>query len=140
MGCRSYQLRKRRDAYTAALMTKLGFKALYGSGWQLAATWNMFPDIGVYNSHQMAELTDMLRKGIEGARHTHWYDTGKELLDAAGFGHGSGFVTPDVHACQNHPVGPAVHLRTRLSDRPAATSSMWQGSEQGAGAQGGSPS
>ena len=43
------------DAYTAALMTKLGFKALYGSGWQLAATWNMYPDIGVYHSHQMAE-------------------------------------------------------------------------------------
>ncbi len=70
------------DAYTAALMTKLGFKALYGSGWQLAATWNMYPDIGVYNSHQMAELTLMLRKGIEGARHTTWFDTdGAELLE-----------------------------------------------------------
>jgi len=70
------------DAYTAALMTKLGFKALYGSGWQLAATWNLYPDIGVYNSHQMAGLTSMLRKGIEGARHAHWYDTeGAELLE-----------------------------------------------------------
>ena len=69
------------DAYTAALMTKLGFKALYGSGWQLAATWNMYPDIGIYHSHQMAELTLMLRKGIEGARHTTWFDTeGAELL------------------------------------------------------------
>ena len=70
------------DAYTAAIMTRLGFKALYGSGWQLAATWNMYPDIGVYHSHQMAELTLMLRKGIEGARHTSWYDSdGKELLE-----------------------------------------------------------
>src|SRR4249920_94963 len=70
------------DAYTAALMTRLGFKALYGSGWQLAATKNMYPDIGVYHSHQMAELTLMLRKGIEGARHTTWFDTeGAELLE-----------------------------------------------------------
>jgi isocitrate lyase len=83
------------DAFTAAIMTKLGFKALYGSGWQLAATKSMYPDIGIYQSHQMVELVLELRKGIEGARHTHWYDTeGKELLDAppcfvdmeAGFG------------------------------------------------------
>jgi len=69
------------DAYTAALMTRLGFKALYGSGWQLAATKNMFPDIGVYHSHQMVELVQEMWKGIEGARHTHYYDTeGRELL------------------------------------------------------------
>jgi isocitrate lyase len=69
------------DAYTAAIMTRLGFKALYGSGWQLAATKNMYPDIGVYHSHQMVELVHEMWKGIEGARHTHWYDTnGKELL------------------------------------------------------------
>ncbi|HET8623225.1 MAG TPA: isocitrate lyase/phosphoenolpyruvate mutase family protein [Gemmatimonadales bacterium] len=83
------------DAFTAAIMTKLGFKTLYGSGWQLAATKSMYPDIGIYQSHQMVELVLELRKGIEGARHTHWYDTeGKELLDAppafvdmeAGFG------------------------------------------------------
>ncbi|MFZ5622992.1 MAG: isocitrate lyase/phosphoenolpyruvate mutase family protein [Gemmatimonadota bacterium] len=83
------------DAYTAALMTRLGFKALYGSGWQLAATKNMYPDIGVYQSHQMVDLVLEMRKGIEGARHTHWYDTeGRELLEApptfvdmeAGFG------------------------------------------------------
>jgi isocitrate lyase len=83
------------DAFTAAIMTKLGFKALYGSGWQLAATKSMYPDIGIYQSHQMVELVLELRKGIEGARHTHWFDTeGKELLDAppcfvdmeAGFG------------------------------------------------------
>jgi isocitrate lyase len=83
------------DAFTAAIMTKLGFKSLYGSGWQLAATKSMYPDIGIYQSHQMVELVLELRKGIEGARHTHWYDTeGKELLDAppcfvdmeAGFG------------------------------------------------------
>ena len=44
------------DAYTAAIMTRLGFKALYGSGWQLAATKSMYPDIGVYPSHQMVDL------------------------------------------------------------------------------------
>jgi isocitrate lyase len=70
------------DAYTSALMTRLGFKALYGSGWQLAATKSMFPDIGVYPSHNMVDLVLEMWKGIEGARHTHWYDTaGKELLD-----------------------------------------------------------
>ena len=83
------------DAFTAAIMTKLGFQTLYGSGWQLAATKSMYPDIGIYQSHQMVELVLELRKGIEGARHTHWYDTeGKELLEAppafvdmeAGFG------------------------------------------------------
>jgi isocitrate lyase len=83
------------DAFTAAIMTKLGFKTLYGSGWQLAATKSMYPDIGIYQSHQMVELVLELRKGIEGARHTHWYDTdGNELLEAppafvdmeAGFG------------------------------------------------------
>lgn len=69
------------DAYTASIMTRLGFKALYGSGWQLAAVKNMYPDIGVYQSHQMVELALELWKGIEGARHTHYYDTeGKELL------------------------------------------------------------
>ncbi len=83
------------DAYTAALMTRLGFKALYGSGWQLAAVKNMYPDIGVYQSQQMVELALELWKGVEGARHTHYYDTeGKELLSVppmfmdmeAGFG------------------------------------------------------
>jgi isocitrate lyase len=69
------------DAYTAAIMTRLGFKALYGSGWQLAAVKNMYPDIGVYHSHQMVDLALELWKGIEGARHTHHFDTeGKELL------------------------------------------------------------
>jgi isocitrate lyase len=83
------------DAYTSAIMTRLGFKSLYGSGWQLAATKSMYPDIGVYHSHQMVELVLEMKKGIEGARNTHWYDTeGRELLDAppafvdmeAGFG------------------------------------------------------
>ncbi len=83
------------DAFTAAIMTRVGFKALYGSGWQLAATKSMYPDIGIYHSHQMVELVDELRKGIEGARNTHWFDTeGRELLDSppafvdmeAGFG------------------------------------------------------
>jgi isocitrate lyase len=69
------------DAFTSAIMTRLGFKALYGSGWQLAATKSMYPDIGIYQSHQMVDLVLEMRKGIEGARNTHWYDTeGKELL------------------------------------------------------------
>ncbi|HET7600645.1 MAG TPA: isocitrate lyase/phosphoenolpyruvate mutase family protein [Gemmatimonadales bacterium] len=83
------------DAFTAAIMTRLGFKCLYGSGWQLAATKSMYPDIGIYQSHQMVELVLEMKKGIEGARNTHWYDTeGRELLEAppafvdmeAGFG------------------------------------------------------
>lgn len=70
------------DAYTSAIMTRLGFKALYGSGWQLAATKNMYPDIGVYQSHQMVDLVLEMRKGAEGARHTAWYDSeGQKLLD-----------------------------------------------------------
>lgn len=69
------------DAFTAAIMTRLGFKALYGSGWQLAATKSMFPDIGVYASHDMVKLVHELWMGIEGARHTHFYDSGgKETL------------------------------------------------------------
>ena len=83
------------DAFSAAIMTRVGFKALYGSGWQLAATKSMYPDIGIYQSHQMVDLVLEIRKGIEGARNTHWYDSdGRELLDAppafvdmeAGFG------------------------------------------------------
>ena len=83
------------DAFTSAIMTRLGFKTLYGSGWQLAATKSMYPDIGIYQSHQMVELVLEMKKGIEGARNTAWYDSeGKELLPAppafvdmeAGFG------------------------------------------------------
>jgi isocitrate lyase len=83
------------DAFTSAIMTKLGFKALYGSGWQLAATKSMYPDIGIYQSHQMVELVLEMRKGIEGARNTAWFDSeGKDLVPAppafvdmeAGFG------------------------------------------------------
>jgi isocitrate lyase len=83
------------DAFTSAIMTRLGFKALYGSGWQLAATKSMYPDIGIYQSHQMVELVLEMKKGIEGARNAAWYDSeGKEQLSAppafvdmeAGFG------------------------------------------------------
>lgn len=83
------------DAFTAALMTRLGFKMLYGSGWQLAATKSMYPDIGVYASHDMVNLALELWRGIEGARHTRYFDTdGKEVLEVppmfvdieAGFG------------------------------------------------------
>src|SRR6185503_11799164 len=83
------------DAFTSAIMTRLGIKTLYGSGWQLAATKSMFPDIGVYASHDMVKLVHEMWMGIEGARNTHYYDTdGKEVLEAppafvdmeAGFG------------------------------------------------------
>jgi len=83
------------DAFTAAIMTRVGFKALYGSGWQLAATKSMFPDIGIYASHDMLKLVHEMWMGIEGARNTHYFDTeGRELLEAppafvdmeAGFG------------------------------------------------------
>ncbi|MBA3522852.1 MAG: isocitrate lyase/phosphoenolpyruvate mutase family protein [Gemmatimonadales bacterium] len=83
------------DAFTAAIMTRVGFKALYGSGWQLAATKSMFPDIGIYASHDMLKLVHEMWMGIEGARNTHYFDTeGQELLEAppafvdmeAGFG------------------------------------------------------
>ena len=92
-------------------MTRLGFKALYGSGWQLAATKNMYPDIGVYHSHQMVELVQEMWKGIEGARHTHYYDTeGKELLVGAADvrGHGGRLrrAHPDLLAGHRTDPGP----------------------------------
>ena len=119
------------DAYTAAIMTRLGFKALYGSGWQLAATKNMYPDIGVYHSHQMVELVLEMWKGIEGARHTHYYDTeGKELLSmpADVRGHGGRLRRPDPdlhpgHRADPGPGRPACTSRTRIPPTaPAATS------------------
>src|SRR5581483_11923410 len=44
------------DAMTASLLTELGFEAIYASGWQLAVAHNMYPDIGIYPSHQMVQL------------------------------------------------------------------------------------
>ena len=35
----------------------------------------MYPDIGIYQSHQMVELVLEMRKGIEGARNTRWFDS-----------------------------------------------------------------
>jgi isocitrate lyase len=108
------------DAFSSAIMTRLGFKTLYGSGWQLAATKSMYPDIGIYQSHQMVELVLEMRKGIEGARNTHWYDTeGKELLEAppafvdmeAGFG---GSTQTFTLATELIRVGAAgVHLENQ---------------------------
>ena len=108
------------DAFSSAIMTRLGFKTLYGSGWQLAATKSMYPDIGIYQSHQMVELVLEMRKGIEGARNTHWYDTeGKERLEAppafvdmeAGFG---GSTQTFTLATELIRVGTAgVHLENQ---------------------------
>jgi isocitrate lyase len=108
------------DAFSSAIMTRLGFKTLYGSGWQLAATKSMYPDICIYQSHQMVELVLEMRKGIEGARNTHWFDTeGKELLEAppafvdmeAGFG---GSTQTFTLATELIRVGAAgVHLENQ---------------------------
>jgi len=108
------------DAFTAAIMTRLGFKALYGSGWQLAATKSMFPDIGVYASHDMVKLVHEMWMGIEGARNTHYYDTdGKEVLGAppafvdmeAGFGGPTQTFTLAVELIRARAGG--VHLENQ---------------------------
>jgi isocitrate lyase len=67
------------DALTAAMLTDLGFEAIYASGWQLAVAHSMYPDIGVYPSHAMAELVRELTRGVEGARDRHFYDHGGEV-------------------------------------------------------------
>jgi isocitrate lyase len=82
------------DAMTAALLTDLGFEAVYASGWQLAVAHNMYPDVGIYPSHMMVDLVRELVRGIEGLRDRHFYDTAGEIKDAppifadieAGFG------------------------------------------------------
>ena len=82
------------DAMTASLLTELGYEAIYASGWQLAVAHNMYPDIGIYPSHQMVQLAYELIRGIEGARDRHFYDNKGEVLNAppifadieAGFG------------------------------------------------------
>ena len=82
------------DALTASMLTRLGFEAVYASGWQLAVAHNMYPDIGIYPSHAMVDLVRELNRGIEGTRDTHFYDTGGEVLNVppifadieAGFG------------------------------------------------------
>ena len=82
------------DAMTASLLTDLGFEAIYASGWQLAVAHNMYPDIGIYPSHQMVELARELMRGIEGTRDRHFYDDGGKILNTppifadieAGFG------------------------------------------------------
>src|SRR5205807_6760268 len=82
------------DAMTASLLTDLGYEAIYASGWQLAVSHSMYPDIGIYPSHAMVELARELIRGIEGTRDRHFYDNNGEVLDAppifadiqAGFG------------------------------------------------------
>ncbi|HEV8376915.1 MAG TPA: isocitrate lyase/phosphoenolpyruvate mutase family protein [Candidatus Polarisedimenticolia bacterium] len=82
------------DALTASLLTRIGFDAIYASGWQLAVAHSMYPDIGIYPSHSMVELVRELIRGIEGTRDTHFYDSGGDVLSVppifadieAGFG------------------------------------------------------
>ena len=82
------------DALTASMLTRIGFDAIYASGWQLAVAHSMYPDIGVYPSHSMVDLVRELIRGIEGTRDTRFYDTGGEVLNVppifadieAGFG------------------------------------------------------
>jgi isocitrate lyase len=108
------------DAFTSAIMTRLGFKALYGSGWQLAATKSMFPDIGVYASHDMVKLVHEMWMGVEGARNTHFFDTdGKEVLEVppafvdmeAGFGGPTQTFTLAVELIRARAGG--VHLENQ---------------------------
>lgn len=82
------------DALTASMLVRVGFDAIYASGWQLAVAHNMYPDIGIYPSHAMVDLVRELIRGIEGTRDTHFYDTGGQVLNVppifadieAGFG------------------------------------------------------
>ncbi|MFI5361794.1 MAG: isocitrate lyase/phosphoenolpyruvate mutase family protein [Elusimicrobiota bacterium] len=82
------------DAMTAAMLTDLGFEAVYASGWQLAVAHNMYPDVGIYPSHMMTDLVRELVRGIEGLRDRHFYDARGEIKNAppifadieAGFG------------------------------------------------------
>ena len=82
------------DALTSALMTDLGFECVYASGWQLALTRHMCPDMGLYPSHEIVELVRELTRGVEAARDRHFYETHGELKGAppvfadmeAGFG------------------------------------------------------
>jgi len=136
------------DAFTAAIMTTLGFKTLYGSGWQLAATKSLYPDIGIYQSHQMVELVLELKKGIEGARNTCWYDSdGKQLLDAppafvdmeAGFGGptqtftlatelirvGTGGVHLENQDPSNRTCGHIVNVGKQKRNKVLVTREQW---------------
>jgi isocitrate lyase len=70
------------DAMTAAMLTDLGFEAVYASGWQLAVAHNMYPDIGVYPSHMMVDLVRELIRGIEGLRDRHYYDNQGEVKNS----------------------------------------------------------
>src|SRR5580765_475904 len=54
------------DALTASMLTRIGFDAIYASGWQLAVAHSMYPDIGIYPSHSMVDLARELIRGIEG--------------------------------------------------------------------------
>ncbi|MBI3553737.1 MAG: isocitrate lyase/phosphoenolpyruvate mutase family protein [Elusimicrobia bacterium] len=82
------------DAMTASMLTDLGYEAIYASGWQLAVSHNMYPDIGIYPSHMMVELVRELIRGIEGTRDRHFYDNKGAVLNTppifadieAGFG------------------------------------------------------
>jgi isocitrate lyase len=67
------------DAMTAALLTDLGFEAVYASGSQLAVARNLYPDLGIYPSHQMPELVRELQRGIEGARDRWFFDSKGEV-------------------------------------------------------------
>jgi isocitrate lyase len=67
------------DALSASLLTRLGYDAVYASGWQLAVAHSMYPDIGVYPSHSMVELTRELIRGIENTRDNAYYERGEVL-------------------------------------------------------------
>ena len=119
------------DAFTSAIMTTLGFKTLYGSGWQLAATKSMYPDIGIYQSHQMVELVLEMRKGHRGrpqhplVRHR---GQGPARRPAGLRGHGGRVRRPDPDVHPGHRAHPGRRRRRAprepgpLATAPAVTS------------------
>src|SRR3954453_24234357 len=136
------------DAFTSAIMTSLGFKTLYGSGWQVAATKSMYPNYGISKAHQMVELVLEMRKGIEGARNTRWYDSeGKEMLEApptfvdmeAGFGGptqtftlatelirvGTGGVHLENQDPSNRTCGHIVNVGKQKRNKVLVTREQW---------------
>lgn len=66
------------DAMTAAMLTELGFEAVYANGWQWAAARDLYPR----TPHMMAELVRELARGIEGQRDRRFYDSGGEVLES----------------------------------------------------------
>jgi len=84
------------DAMTAAMLTDLGFGAVYANGWQLAATRALYPG-GPQAAHLMADLVRELARGIESLRDRHFFDTGGEVKETPP-------ILADLEACAGSPA------------------------------------